>query len=56
MVNVRGGVKLQMVLEQTLKTLGTNILEFFSTIICGGVVLLVALAVIGCCVAWRGDE
>lgn len=43
-------------LEQALKALGMNILEFFSTIICGGAVLLVALAVIGCCVAWRDDD
>lgn len=33
-----------------------KLLEILSSIICGGVVLIVALAVIGCCVAWRGDD
>lgn len=29
-----------------------NVLEFFSWIICGGMILIVGLAVIGCLVAW----
>lgn len=33
-----------------------KVLEFISWIIIGAVVLLVGLAVIGCCVAWRDDE
>ena len=33
-----------------------KLIEILSSIICGGVVLIVALAVIGCCVAWRDDD
>lgn len=43
-------------IENILRATGLNIIEFLSWVICGGVVLLVALAVIGCCVAWRGDD
>ena len=32
-----------------------KLIEILSSIICGGVVLIVALAVIGCVCAWRDD-
>ena len=43
-------------LENTLRATGLNIIEFLSWVICGGVILLVALAVIGCICAWRDDR
>ena len=33
-----------------------NVIRFFSWIICGGVILLLGLAVIACCVAWGDDD
>lgn len=33
-----------------------RLLEIISYIICGGVVIIVALAVIGCVCAWRDDN